>query len=193
MKIGIFGGTFDPPHNGHINAINAAKSSLNLDLIMVVPTYMSPVKINKTTTAPEIRAKMCDLAFYAPGVRVSVYEINKYEINYTIETINHFQALYPEDEFFLLIGSDSFMQFHRWMAYKDILAQVTVVVIARQDGEDKALLEKQTELNEFGETIIMKAKPIEVSSTEIRNNLDECTDYLPKSVYDFIKLHKLYT
>jgi nicotinate-nucleotide adenylyltransferase len=193
MKIGIFGGTFDPPHIGHINAANTVKSTLGLDQMIIVPAYISPVKIDRKITSPELRLKMCEIAFTATGkVLVSDYELSKPEISYTIDTIKHFKTLYPQDELFLTVGSDSFLKFEQWKDSREIQELCTIVVVARSETDAAKLSEKQRELSKYGRVIVVEIEPINISSTKIRNNMSEYTEYLPESLVNFVKLHKLY-
>jgi nicotinate-nucleotide adenylyltransferase len=192
MRIGIYGGTFDPPHIGHLNVVETAKSSLELDLVIIVPAYISPVKIDKRTTPPDMRLKMCDIAFNQQFTRVSLYDLEKHEVSYTIDTLRHFKTFYPDDELFLLVGTDSFLIFEKWKNYKQILQLATIAVVARDDNNILDIIKKQLWLAQYGDVEVLNTKTNNISSSEIRNNLEMYTEYLPKDLYEFVKMHNLF-
>jgi nicotinate-nucleotide adenylyltransferase len=190
MRIGIFGGTFDPPHIGHIHAVKAAQTALQLDRVIIVPAFISPVKTNRVVTPPQMRLQMCELSF--PGFIISDFEILNEKISYTIETIKHFKAEYPADELFLIIGTDSFLIFDRWYQYNEILKNTDLIVVNRDNDNTEGILRMKNELSEYGDIHVVNVPPKVISSSEIRNNFTNYTEYLHKSTVDFVKSNNLY-
>ena len=133
MKIGIFGGSFDPIHQSHIRVIEEALKQLKLDKILVVPTANNPWK-DTTGANIEQRLEMLDLALG----RYRSVEICRYEIdqdgsnkNYTIDTINYLKSIYPDDHLYFIMGMDQASLFHKWKDAKKISELVSLVVFER--------------------------------------------------------------
>ena len=159
MKIAIFGGAFDPPHLGHMNLVKSFRDSINPDKVIIIPTGNAPHK--STMTPFEIRFKLAQAAF--PDCEISDIE-NTPRTSYTIDTIGELRKIYPNDDFFLLIGSDMLTGFDRWKDYKRILEQCTVTAAAR-DGSEMSEYAKHAE--RLGIDFI-EFPIIEMSSTQIR-------------------------
>jgi nicotinate-nucleotide adenylyltransferase len=192
MKIGIFGGTFDPPHDGHLNAVNASKKALNLDKVIVVPAFASPFKRYNKMTDPVLRLEMCKLTFTEDFMSVSDFEIARGEVTYTIDTVKHFMSLYPDDELKLIIGTDAFLSFDCWKSYKAIFRLAGLAVTARTDLDMGIILDKNKFLSQYGSIEMVQISPINISSTRIRNNLQENLSHITKATAEFIKSQNLY-
>ena len=122
MRTGIFGGTFNPIHNGHIKLARAYRSELELDRMLVIPTRIPPHKVSTELADGKDRLQMCRLAFAGqPEFEVSDIELCRTEPSYTVDTLEALHARWPEDELFLLTGSDMFLTFERWRRYREIL------------------------------------------------------------------------
>ena len=136
MKIALFGGSFDPVHNEHIEYIKAAKAALALDKVLVIPSYVAPHKEGGATASGEDRLNMCRIALqdlsYAQGCD---YEINRKERSYTYITAEHFAEEYPNDELYFLVGADMLEDFFTWKNPERILAAATLVACGR--GQDE--------------------------------------------------------
>ncbi|MBQ6707693.1 MAG: nicotinate (nicotinamide) nucleotide adenylyltransferase [Clostridia bacterium] len=191
MKIGILGGTFDPPHNGHLHLANCIADELNLDKIIIIPAFAAPHKTDKKTSSAEDRFNMCKLCFNSDFFEVSDIEINRGGKSYTIDTLTALKEKYPDDDFYLIIGSDMLEYFSKWYRYEDILRLCTLCCVGR---ENKAL-----SLPDFftdkNQVYLSSAKPLEMSSTFIRNAVKNCTDIkgcLPENVAHYINERKLY-
>lgn len=145
MKVGIFGGSFDPVHMEHINMAKAAIKSLSLDRLIVVPTFIAPHKSAKKSASPQDRLEMARLAFAdIPCVQVSDYEIEKGGTSYSYITCRHFKELYPDSELYFLMGRDMLENFFFWKNPEDILDCVTLAVCGRDDsGEDISKTEER--------------------------------------------------
>ncbi len=129
MNIGIFGGTFDPPHMGHIAIVEQAIRQLSLDKVMVFPCGVPPHK--HTDTDMHNRADMTKLAFAHLPVEVDNYELDKGGKSYTIDTVKHVLQLYPEAKVTLIIGADSYVQLSQWYMFSQLLELVELAVAVR--------------------------------------------------------------
>lgn len=196
MKTGIFGGSFNPVHNGHIHLAEAVMNDLSLERIFFVPSRISPHRSMDEYASDIDRLNMLKLAtndnerFF-----VSDYELQSDRISYSIYTVEHFRRLYPDDELFLLVGSDMLMSFDKWYRFADILSNVSLAVASREDGDIDRLLKKADELSEFGRIYISRTTPLPVSSTEIRKNIVKNCNwscYLNENVVQYIKSRGLY-
>ena len=191
-RIGIYSGSFNPVHNGHISL---AKYLLDSDIVDEVWIVVSPLNPLKTTTneliADEWRLQMAKIAF--EGIRdtkVSDVEFCLPRPSYTIDTLNFLQNQYSDYQFFLLIGEDNMAIFDKWKNYDEILRKYTVLVYPRHadtNMSDNVL--RYTNIHKID------APYIDISSTDIRRRIRQqqpLTDMLPKAVIDFIKSNSLY-
>lgn len=196
MKTGIFGGSFNPVHSGHIHLAESVRDIIGLDRVIFVPSKISPHKSN-IEYVPEIhRLKMLELAVAEKkNFEVSQYELNCERISYSIYTAEHFRKKFPEDELYLLIGSDMLLSFEKWYRFKDIMKLVTLAVVSREKGDSELISEKADELSQFGKIIICPVSPFPASSTEIRKKIRENENYacyLNKNVVQYITSNNLY-
>lgn len=191
-RIGIYSGSFNPVHNGHISL---AKYLLDSDIVDEVWIVVSPLNPLKATSdeliADELRLQMAKIAF--EGIRdtkVSDVEFRLPRPSYTIDTLNFLQKQYPDYQFFLLIGEDNMAIFDKWKNYDEVLRKYTILVYPRHadtNSSDNVL--RHTNIH------IIDAPYIDISSTDIRRRIRQqqpLTDMLPKSVIDFIKSNGLY-
>ena len=197
MKTGIFGGSFNPIHNGHIELAKKFFNKLELDRLFIVPTYIPPHKSMKDYIFPDQRFEMCSLAVRGiDGFEVSNIEIKRHGASYTYLTLKELHSLYPDDELYLLTGADMFMTLHEWKKPEIIFEFSTVCGVSRND-DDTAVLEKQAEyLRSLGaRTVVLDAEIMTVSSTEIRNrvkNGEDISELVDPKVKRYIKEHNLY-
>ncbi len=170
MRIGIFGGSFDPVHKEHTNFARAAIESLRLDILFVMPAHTPPHKPDRVLSSDTDRLEMCALAFAdIPQARVSDYEIQRAGTSYTYLTCQHFRALYPSDEIFFLVGTDMLRDFPTWREPNTILENVTLAVCGR--NEEKGWWEKEQAdfYKKFGKKFVrIDYNGADVSSTKIR-------------------------
>lgn len=196
MKIGLFGGSFNPIHKGHIHLATSVMDAFKLDKVVLIPSKKSPHKNNDEYVSNEHRLNMCRLSIQdIPNFEVSDFEISRDTISYTIYTVRYFRIKYPNDDLYLLIGSDMFLSFDTWRNFQEIMQNVTLAVVSRENGDMSNLQEKSKQLCRYGKILIASVKPIEVSSTEIRKNIRINKDYscnLNKKVVQYIKSNGLY-
>ena len=196
MKTGLFGGSFNPIHNGHINLAVSVKESLGLDRVILIPSGTAPHKSSAEYAAAKDRLEMCRLACSGiSGLEVSDYEINKSGKSYTIYTVEHFRKEYPEDELYWLVGSDMLLSFETWFRYREILKNTSVAAISRTGDDINELLKMPDKLSEYGKCIVINADVITISSTELRKMIKNNCDlscYLNGQVVKYIILKNLY-
>lgn len=200
MRRAVFGGSFDPPHNGHVNLVKQVSGRTGLDEVIIMPTCISPFKQNmeRIPASGKHRLEMCRLAFKdVPYVTVSDYEISQPEVSYTVNTVRRIKELYPADELYLIVGSDMLMSFHRWYCFEEILSVCGLIAASRESGQrDVAELEKQAQfLRKYGSVTVVRIDTLEISSTEVRKKIKKSYDiscYLPKNVVQYIMENNLY-
>ena len=190
MKIGIFGGSFDPPHTAHIQIALMSKEKFLLDRIIMVPTGQPPHK--ETAGALHHRYNMCKIVAEKYGFEISDYEINKKTWCYSFETLEYFRKLYPEDDIYFIIGGDSMKNFGKWKNPKRILELCSLIVASRDDGTAQAAREAEKEYNT--KIYLLDNENIDVSSTEIRNiiNGDGDAKGIEPEILNYITENKLY-
>ena len=193
MKIGIYGGSFDPPHKGHRLLAENLMRACAVERLMVIPTAMSPFKQTSGASADD-RLQMCRLAFDDATFEVSDIEISRGGRSYTVDTVSAVKAENPDAELYLFMGEDMLLSFDRWYRYKDILSMCTLVAACRTED-----CERLQEMRDFaenildGRVIICDSVPIEISSTKIRQELsDGCSEWVSAEVMEYIKSRGLY-
>ena len=199
MKIGIYGGTFSPPHIGHIGAAKEFIKAVGLDKLFVVPTFRPPHKDDNAIIESDLRLQMCRLAFDMPFCEVSDIEIRRGGKSYTVLTLEEMKKSYPEDELFLLCGTDMVLTLDRWFRAEDIFKLCTIVYVRRENdpATEKDILEKISLFREQFDAEIRHISPrtVELSSSQIRERMargEDISDLVPNAVADFIRLHGLY-
>ena len=197
MRIGIYGGTFSPVHNGHVIMAKSFFEQMKLDKLYVIPTYTPPHKIEDMGASVSDRFEMLKLAFEGfEGIIVSDIEIRRKNVSYTIDTL---RELVCEGELYLLCGSDMFLTLETWREASEIF-KLAHIVLGRREADDstKLEIEKQKEFlnREFSAEIHELEFPaLEISSSEIRELISQgktADKYLPESVVDYITRHGLY-
>ena len=196
-RIGVFGGTFNPPHIGHWSAINTFFNALDLDRLFVIPTGCPPHKQITRSDDPFLRLRMARAAFedFSRGIIVSDYEVTKPGVSYTVDTLRHFSS--PDSKLFLLCGTDMFLSFETWREFERIFELSSIVCMPRENNmlDDICLKAEEFKKKYNADCIIIDGNIVELSSTEIRNMIAEKKDvsaYLPAQVLQIIKEEKLY-
>lgn len=184
-RIGIFGGTFDPVHKGHVAAAECFISRKALDILYIIPNHVPPLK-DSESAPPLDRRKMLELAFSgAEKAHVCDIELERPGVSYTCDTLRELQTLHPGAEFFLLVGDDWISCFARWREYEYILRNATLVIAGRSAQNPEILSKLCIPGGKKPETLGNEL--IEISSTEFRKTKD--ASLLPESVYSYI-IHK---
>ena len=197
-RIGIYGGTFNPPHMGHVQAAQWACKALELDRLLVIPDRIAPHKqLPADSASPEQRLEMLQLAFAGqPGITVSDLELRREGKSFTYETVEQLRELYPNDQLILFMGTDMFLSFHQWRCPERILAQAELGVFYRGDpGEEERIRNRKAEMEQEGHTVHLIENPVvDISSTQLRRMLifDCAAPFLPNGVGEYIRRHGLY-
>jgi nicotinate-nucleotide adenylyltransferase len=209
VRVGLFGGSFDPIHAGHVAAARAARRELALDRVLFLPTAQPPHKPERRFAPDLQRYAMVELALLdEPDFRVSAVELTPGRPAYAIETWERFRAEAPGDEHVLLIGADSLAGFDGWRRWRELLATVEIGVFARP-GFDWGALEPRLE-PELARAVAAASAPSEgrparlrwlptahpASASEIRRRLADCESlpegWLDSRVLTFVTKHALY-
>ena len=201
MNIGVYGGTFDPPHWGHITAARAAMEQLGLDKLVLIPDRVPPHKaLPEGSASPEQRLEMAVLATAELGKRaeVSDRELRRDGPSYTSDTLAELRREYPEDTLWLLMGSDMFLSLQTWHAPEEIMALARIAPFSREaEDESAAFAAQKARLErEYGAQICIVQNPEvrELSSTEVRAALaaGQGSNLLPPAVYGYVLREHLY-
>ncbi len=196
-KIGLFGGTFAPPHLGHVHAARTLSETISLDKILIMPTAIPPHKVRTSIDTPEDRLEMCRAAFGdIEGVEVSDYEITKGGISYTYETLEHLTS--PGREIYLLCGTDMFMTLDKWRNSDIIFRLAKIVCVPRYSAGEDGIRQKAEEYKSrfSADVTVIGSDPFEISSTEIRERIEngrDLSELLPEEVIEIIEKRHLYT
>jgi nicotinate-nucleotide adenylyltransferase len=178
-RIGIFGGTFDPPHNAHITIAKRAMKQLCLDMEYFVPAFIPPHKGQRFSTTAQHRLKMVKLAIQKENkFKVSSFELKRRGISYTVDTLKSFKKRFPNAELVLIIGTDNFAQFNTWRSPRIILRLASLAVYRRK-GSDQTLNNHRIAFE------LIKGQLLHVSSTEIRKRIEKglpISTLIPRSV-----------
>ena len=198
MKIGIYGGTFNPIHTGHMHAAVQAIDTLGLDKLLMIPDRIAPHKqIPSGSPSPEQRLEMLCIAVEGyEKIKVSDMELKREGKSYTYLTVEALREEYPDEEIFLLMGTDMFLSFHTWMNPDRITAQATLAVMYRgEKGEEAKIEARKQEMEAAGVKVaLIKNDTINISSTQLRRLIAfRCADeFLPAGVGDYIREKGLY-
>ena len=201
MNIGIYGGTFDPPHRGHIAAAKAAVSALHLDRLLLIPDAVPPHKaLPEGSPTAQQRCDMAVLATAELGrqAEASDMELRRAGVSYTADTLAQLRRQYPEDELYLLMGTDMFLSLQSWRQPERIAALAHIAPFRREREDDPAAFAAQKERLErdYGASVTVVPNPdvVDISSTELREKLSRGAGraYLTEPVYGYILRKGLY-
>ena len=197
MRLGIFGGAFNPVHNGHINLAKSYLNSLNLDKLLIISTANPPHRDAAGLADSKSRLDMLSLAFDGVDkIEVSDIEFKRKEKSYTYETIKEIRKTYADAEIFLIIGADQFLSFDKWYRYEDLLKEVVLCTAAREENmRDAIKAYAKVLLGDKCNYFLADFRPVIVSSSQIREKLkayENISQLVPEKVYVYIKDKDLY-
>ena len=198
MKIGIYGGTYNPPHTGHLQAAKQAVRLLELDKLLLIPDRIAPHKeIPAGSPAPEQRLQMLRIASGGEAkMEVSDIELRREGASFSYLTVEALREEYPEAELILLMGTDMFLSFHTWREPERIMKQATLGVFYRgEKGErEKILAQKQILEAQGAKVELVENEILSISSTQLRRLIAfRCAgEFLPAGVEDYIRENGLY-
>ena len=202
MKIGLYFGSFNPMHIGHLHVANSVLRKAKLDLVWFVLTPLNPFKAGNDIVTYEHREEMIRhalRAFKSDYLKLCTVEKDLPTPNYTIDTLEKLKVLYPEDTFELIMGADNIHLFKNWKNYQEILKNYTINIYEREETYRKTenfcqqLYFNQNEVKGF--RFIEDHVKLTIRSTYIRSDLKEGINVsylLPKKVYKYIKKYNLY-
>jgi nicotinate-nucleotide adenylyltransferase len=201
MRLGIFGGTFDPIHLGHLVLAEQSRERVRLDRVLFVPAAQPPHKADRQITAARHRQQMVELAVAGhPAFEVSAIEIDRPGLSYTVDTLASLHEQHPGDDLFLLIGSDSLIDLPQWYQPKRIAQLATIVVVTRsgyESSDELSLLRgvlSDEQVSRIAEHRI-EIPPIGISSRDLRRRVatGQSIRYLvPRPVECYVETHGLY-
>ena len=198
MKTGIYGGTFNPIHNGHLHIVEEFRRGLGLDRVLLIPTRVPPHKAAPDLASAGERFAMCRLAAQGkPWLELSDIEMRREGKSYTAETLEELSALYPQDQFYLLMGEDMFLTLGRWYRPETIFSLASVCTTPRSpDGLD-ALRQKALEYTgQFQARCFLEHIPyLAISSTQVRQAVargEDVSGLVPQAVAAYMKGRGLY-
>ncbi len=195
-RIALFGGSFNPIHNGHLHLAQTVHQQCGLDRMLLMPSGTAPHKSSDAYAPAADRLAMCRLAAEPyPWLEVSDYELTKPGKSYTVETLRYLHSRFPEDALFLLTSSDMLLSFDSWYCWQEILTLAGLLCVSRGTEPEDVLRQKAAELSSYGQVTVVHAKPLPMSSSQIRHKIELCRKfscYLPENVVQYIMLHGLY-
>lgn len=189
-QIGVFSGSFNPIHMGHLMLANYITEFTHIDEIWFVVTPHNPLKVVSNLAEEETRLKMCQLAVEDfPKLKVSEIEFSMPKPSFTVDTLDKLKNEYPELCFTLIIGADNWNEFHLWKEYKRIREENEILIYPRL-GEELII---ETPFSNNVKSV--NAPILQISSTFIRTSIQKDKDiraFLPNRVHEYIETHKLY-
>ncbi|HEX9483783.1 MAG TPA: nicotinate-nucleotide adenylyltransferase [Gemmatimonadaceae bacterium] len=188
MRLGIFGGSFDPPHLGHLLPVIDAVEALALDGVRFVPAGEQPLKSGRAYASAEHRFAMTQRLLHGvPGLVADRSEIDRSGLSFTVDTVTQLAAAHPGVELMLLLGTDAFALFEQWKEPERIRSLATVVVLARGDEPLAAATRTPAQ--------VLQTRRVDISSTELRARVADgrtIRGFVPDAVADYIAAHRLY-
>lgn len=197
MKIGILGGTFDPPHNGHLHMARAAQDALGLAEIIFMPAKQPPHKLDDPVSPLETRVAMLKRALAGePTFVISMLEAERQGPSYTVETLRILRRKLGDDaEIFFIIGEDSLVNFPTWHQPREIVKLCKLAVLQRPKYDvDLDALDKRVP-GVKASVVLIRARELDISSSDIRERVargESIRKLVPARVADYIELHHLY-
>ena len=188
MRLGIYGGSFDPPHLGHLLPVLDAAEQLGLDGVRYVPAAIQPLKVGRASASPADRLAMTErLVEGIPGFSVDPAEIDRPGLSYMVDTLATVAAEVPGAVLFLLLGADAYALFDQWRDPERVRALATIVVMVRGD--------ETTAPSERPGMRVLQSRRVDMSSTELRARVRDgrtIRGFVPDAVAQYVAEHRLY-
>ncbi|MBR5152380.1 MAG: nicotinate-nucleotide adenylyltransferase [Clostridia bacterium] len=197
-QVGIMGGTFDPPHIGHLMIAETVRETLSLEEVRFIPTGQISYKDSRETAEAQHRLEMVSLAIQDnPYFSVDGMEVEREGYSYTWQTLTELRQKEPDTAFTFMVGADSLDYMERWVKPEIVFQMARIAVVLRPGFSLTAVEKKKKELEErFSADIIIVPMPeMEISSTEIRHRISQgksVRDQIPEKVEAYIRQHQLY-
>ncbi|MCH2448780.1 MAG: nicotinate (nicotinamide) nucleotide adenylyltransferase [Gracilimonas sp.] len=191
-RVGLFGGTFDPVHNGHVSIAQSFLDSGNIDELWVLLTPYPPHKQEKKTTSYQTRLDMLEAAFAGmEKVKINTIENSLPKPSYSVQTIRYLKKEYPDTTFFYCMGEDSLAKFHTWKFYDEILEECDLLVAQRP-----GVFHEETQDDILAHTRFVPHTPLDISSSDIRDEAKKgksIQNMVPEEVALIIENEQLYS
>jgi nicotinate-nucleotide adenylyltransferase len=198
MRVALFGGTFDPPHRGHLAIATAAANTFDLDTVLFAPAGRQPLKTEGGASSFADRVAMVELAC-AADVRFAVSRVDAPHEdgspNYTVDALAKLGREMPGDRLFNLVGADSFLDLRRWHEPERLLELAEWIVVSRPGFPLEGLESLKLTTRQMERVHVLDNVHEDVAATNLRERLEEgacCTDVLPEAVSEYIQSHHLY-
>jgi len=200
LRIGIFGGSFDPVHIGHLLVAETVREQVGLDKVLFIPAFQSPLKLDYPPIAGRARLEMLQLAVGGnPNFEVDDRELTRGGVSYTVDTLRGLQLEKPDVEWFLVMGADSLVDLGRWKEPKELCSSAIPIIVAR-GGLPPPNLDTLTQFVDSDRLAlirryIVQMPQLEISSRELRlrvQNKRSIRYQVPASVEAYIRMHALY-
>ena len=190
QSIAVFGGSFDPVHNGHVMIARSALAELELDRLIVMPAAQSPFKPDQTLAPAAARMEMLRAAFSGePEIEISSWELDRGGVSYSIETLRALAAEHPEAQLFYLIGADHVATLPQWREADALAAAATFVVVPRPGAPEEVFPQPFSGL-------YLQGKPMAISASEIRERLRagrSVANFVPPPVAQLLNSMQIYS
>jgi nicotinate-nucleotide adenylyltransferase len=192
-KTGIFGGTFNPPHIGHLEIAKEAKIRFGLDNVIFVPSFIPPHKDPRAILESKHRANMVKLLIESsPDLIFSDYELSKRTVSYSIDTIRYFETEFPGKKFYFIVGSDAFYDIDTWKEHDLVLKLIDFIIYERKGSPKEKVTKKFQGLNNIS---WIENRYINLSSSDIRDEIRNgvnSIEEIGEKVHEYIEKNKLY-
>lgn len=191
-RIAVFGGTFNPPHTGHVRLANEAADIIGADKVIIIPSCIPPHKMPGKLASGGERMEMCRLAFCGERFEISSIELDRGDKSYTVETLRELKKIYPESELYFIIGSDMLETFTKWYRWEEILSLAVICAASREKGFRADLSGYTPEQRE--RFVFLDIEPLEISSTQIRVEIakEGTPGFVSPEVLNYIEENGLY-
>lgn len=194
--MGLFGGTFDPPHFGHLVVAQEALERLSLDRLIFLVAGLPPHKVGEVLSPPRVRLEMTTAAVAGNGsFEVSDLEIGRDGPSYTVDTLRHFRSIQPDAEIFFILGADQLAEFHEWQEPDEVASLCTLVVVSRNGVDPDRVQPVRFPSGKVLDFLHLEVPRVDLSSSEIRARVrgGKSIRYLvPSDVLKIIETHRLY-